>query len=91
MRTREELEAVAADLRGQKASGQPLTAACEAQRLIAGGFSVVESMFVLVKAFDISLGDAKLTVLTNDRSGALMAEHAAFLAVVDADPRFRST
>ncbi|QDW62904.1 hypothetical protein [Oerskovia sp. KBS0722] len=89
MRSREALEAVAAGLRVCEPSGDPATMMGEAQRLRAAGLSVVETMFVVAKAFDVSLGDAEVAVVSSDASGALMAELSQLLDAVEADPRFR--
>ncbi|MFF3066322.1 hypothetical protein EQW78_04285 [Oerskovia turbata] len=91
MRSREELEVLAAGLRPGKPPGDPAAMIDEAQRLRAAGLSVVETMFVVATAFDVSLGDAKATVLTGDVSGALIAEHSRLLDAVEADPRLTST
>lgn len=91
MRSREDLEEVAAGLRACKLSGDPATMIGEAQRLRATGLSVVETMFVVATAFDVSLGDAKVTVLTSDVSGALIAEHSRLVDAVEAHSRLTST
>ncbi|MFF2623212.1 hypothetical protein [Oerskovia jenensis] len=91
MRSREDLEELAAGSRACKPSDDPATMVGEAQRLRAIGLSVVETMFVVATAFDVSLGDAKVTVLTSDVSGALIAEHSRLVDAVEARSRSTST
>lgn len=91
MRSGEDLEELAAGLRACKPSGDPATMIGEAQRLRAAGLSAVETIFVVATAFDVSLGDAKVTVLTSDVSGALTAEHSRLVDAVEADSMLTST